>query len=199
MKPRVLISFHICIFLCAGLICAEACAVYEEPEITPPVFNQDLSLLAPEDFPGKILELEDIAGNHESPGIRSQAYYYAALAHVHYNNPSPDYAQALGNLDAYMGIDTAHPDMNKSEIAVGQFVLSQMVTTIQDYEKLQKSYAELRRQYRNTEDNRVFLGQQIEDLAKTIEIQRKEIAGLEDKIKKLDALHAEIEKKKKKK
>lgn len=173
--------------------------MYEEPEITPPVFNQDLSLLAPEDFPGKILELEDIAGNHESPGIRSQAYYYAALAHVHYNNPSPDYAQALGNLDAYMGIDTAHPDMNKSEIAVGQFVLSQMVTTIQDYEKLQKSYAELRRQYRNTEDNRVFLGQQIEDLAKTIEIQRKEIAGLEDKIKKLDALHAEIEKKKKKK
>jgi len=181
------------------LFCTEACAVYEEPAVTPPIFNQDLSLLAPEDFPGKITELEDIAGNHESPGIRSQAYYYAAQAHVHYNNPSPDYARALGNMDAFMAIDSEHPGKNQSEIAVWQFVISQMVTVLQDYEKLQKSYAELRQQYRNTEDNRVFLGQQIEDLAKTIERQRKEIAGLEDKIKKLDALHAEIEKKKKKK
>jgi len=199
MKPRVLISFHVCLCLCAGLFCTEACAVYEEPALTPPVFNQDLSLLAPEDFPGKITELEDIAGNHESPGIRSQAYYYAALAHVHYNNPSPDYARALGNLDAHMASGPEHPDQNKSELAVWQFVISQMVTVLQDYENLQKSYTELRQQYRKNEENRVFLGQQIEDLAKTIERQRKEIAGLEDKIKKLDALHAEIEKKKKKK
>ena len=199
MKPRILTPFLVVLFLSTGFVCTEACAVYEEPDITPPVFNQDLSLLAPEDFPGKITELEDIAGNHESPGIRSQAYYYAALAHVHYNNPSPDYARALGNLDAYMASGTENPGQNKSEIAVWQFVISQMVTTLQDYEKLQKSFSELRQQYRNAEDNREFLGQQIEDLAKTIESQRKEIAGLEDKIKKLDALHAEIEKKKKKK
>jgi septal ring factor EnvC (AmiA/AmiB activator) len=97
-----------------------------------------------------------------------------------------------------MAIDTEHP-REKGEIAIWQFVLSQMVTTLLDYEKLQKNYAELRQQYRNTEKNREFLGQQIEDLAKTIDRQKKEIAGLEDKIKKLDALHAEIEKKKRKK
>ncbi len=198
MKPKVLTQVTAVLFLCAGFIHFGACAVYEEPEMTPPVFRQDLSLLAPEEFPGKITELEDIAENHENPSVRVQAYYYAALACLHYNNPAPDYAQALRNLDAYMAIDTEHP-REKGEIAIWQFVLSQMVTTLQDYEKLQKSYAELRQQYRNTEKNREFLGQQIEDLAKTIDRQKKEIAGLEDKIKKLDALHAEIEKKKRKK
>ena len=199
MKSRVLAPFQVVIFLCAGMACLGACAVYEKPEIMPPVLNQDLSLLAPEDFPGMIAKLEDIAGNHENPSVRTQAHYYAALAHVHFNNPAPDYSRALGNLDAYMAIDTELPDKNKGEIAVWQSVFSQMVITLQGYEKLQNSYARLRQQYRSTEENREFLGQQIEDLAKTIERQRKEIAGLEDKIKKLDALHAEIEKKKKKK
>jgi DNA repair exonuclease SbcCD ATPase subunit len=201
MKPRAKILDLVMtgLILSAGVIAAGACAAYEKPETAPPVFDRDLSLLAPEDFAGKIEELEEIAENHEDPGVRAEAYYFAALAHVHYGNPQPDYSRALASLDAYMAIDAEHPRENRNEVAVWQFVLSQMVTTLKDYEKLQKSYEDLRRRYRSVEDNRKFLGQQVEELAKTIERHRKEIAALEDKIKKLDALHAEIEKKKKKK
>ena len=117
---------------------------------------------------------------------------------MHFNNPKPDYTKALANLDEYMSFNAEYP-REKGETEAWQSVLSQMITTLQSYEKLQESYEKLRKQYRNIEKNREFLGEQIQELAETIESQRKEIANLEDKIKKLDALHAEIEKKKKKK
>ncbi|MGB2905944.1 MAG: hypothetical protein WBB73_02520 [Candidatus Aminicenantaceae bacterium] len=199
MKARVTTQvLSVFLFLCAALLSSVACTMYEEPEITPPAFNQDLSQLAPEDFPEKITELEAIAQNHESSSVRCQAHYSAALALMHYNNPSPDYTRALVHLNVYMAADT-DPTRDKSEIAVWHFVLSQLNIMLSDYDTLQKNYAELRKQYQSADQSRKSLAQQIKDLDQTIERQKKEIAGLEDKIKKLDALHAEIEKKKKKK
>jgi uncharacterized coiled-coil DUF342 family protein len=198
MKPTIPAQVKATIFLCAGIVLYGACALYEEPEIAPPALSQDLSLVAPEDFPERIKELKGIAENHENPDIRIQARYYTALAYMHYNNPKPDYTEGLANLDEYMSINAEYP-REKDETAIWQSVLSQMISSLRDFEKLQKNYAELRRQYLNSDDNRKFLNQQMDELNQTIERQKKEIAGLEDKIKKLDALHAEIEKKKKKK
>ncbi len=198
MNPKI-ISLGTSIFLlCIGIVFNGACAQYDEPEIVPPSLSQDLSLVAPEDFPATIKRLMDIAQNHHNPDICMRARYTIALAYMHYNNPNPDYLEALVNLDKYMSFNTDH-SLEKSETAVWHSVLAQMITTIQNCEALQKDYEKLKQQYRGVEKNREFLGQQIQDLAETIKSQRKEIADLEDKIKKLDALHAEIEKKKKKK
>lgn len=193
--PQVL---TILLFLCTALLSSIACTMYEEPDITPPAFNQDLSQIAPGDFPEKIMEFEAIAQNHENPSIRGQAHYSAALALMHYNNPSPDYARALVHLDAYMASET-DPARDKSEIAIWHFVLSQLNTLLSESDMLKEKYAELRKQYQSADQGRKSLARQMKDLNQMLELQKKEIAGLEDKIKKLDALHAEIEKKKKKK
>jgi len=186
------------LFFCTVLLSSMACTMYEEPDITPPAFNQDLSQLAPEDFPDKITEFEAIAQNHESPSVRCQAHYSAALALMHYNNPSPDYSRALVHLDTHMASET-DPARDKSEIAIWHFVLSQLNILLADYDTMQKNYADMRRRYQIADQGKKGLSQQMKDLNLILERQKKEIADLEDKIKKLDALHAEIEKKKKKK
>ncbi len=170
----------------------------EEPEITPPSFSQDLSQLAPEEFQGKIDELASIADKHENAEIRTQAHYYAALAYMHYNNPSPDYSGALVHLDAFMASDS-EPGRDKNDVAVWHFILSQLNMLLSEHEMLKQSYVELEKKYLDSDRNNKVLSGQMRILNQTIETQKKEIAGLEDKIKKLDALHAEIEKKKKKK
>ena len=188
-------------FICVlwtAMISVAACAISEEPEITPPSFSQDLSQLAPDDFQNKIEELSSIAEKHENADIRTRAHYYAALASMHYNNPSPDYTGALVHLDAFMASET-EPAQDRSEVAVWHFVLSQMNMLMSEHEKLQQSYVELEKTSLESDRNYRVLSSQLKNLKQAIETQKKEIAGLEDKIKKLDALHAEIEKKKKKK
>ena len=198
MKQKLSIMAALISCLCLTFLFNGACTLFEEPEILPSPLNQDLSLVAPEDFPETIKKLEDISENHHNPDIRNKARYTTVLVYMHYNNPNPDYMKALANLDKYMSLTTDQTP-EKSETAVWHSILAQMITMLQKNEKQQESYETLRQQYRTTEKNREFLGNQIQELAETIKKQRKEIADLEDKIKKLDALHAEIEKKKKKK
>ena len=54
----------------------------------------------------------------------------------------------------------------------------------------------LSKEYESANKNRASLNKQIKDLADTIEKQKIEIGGLQETIKKLDAVHQEIEKKK---
>jgi DNA repair exonuclease SbcCD ATPase subunit len=171
-------------------------SLFRASELAPPAFREDFSLLAPEDFPEKIKQLEAISQNHKSLSMRTRALFYIGLAHLHYNNPSPDYSKALKYLDEYIAHDSDNKDID--EIVAWKSTLHTLDSSLREYEKLGKSYAELKQKYERANKNEKFLNQQMNDLTQRIEKQKKEIANLKETIKKLDAVHQEIEKKKKK-
>jgi chromosome segregation ATPase len=116
---------------------------------------------------------------------------------MHYNNPAPDYTRALKNLDEYITRDTENATID--EVVAWKAILLSMVNSMGEIRKLEQSLLQLQQQNSRADKDRKDLNRQIEDFSQTIERQKKEILSLEDKIRKLDALHAEIEKKKKKK
>jgi len=185
------------VLVIAALSFSGGCMLFKKPEVAPAILREDFSLLEPEEFPEKIKQLEEIAQNHESVSVRTQAYYYVAVAYMHYNNPAPDYTQALKNLDEYITRDTENATID--EVAAWKAILLSLVNSMGEIRKLEQSHAQLKQQYSRADKDRKDLNRQIEDFSQTIERQKKEILSLEDKIRKLDALHAEIEKKKKKK
>jgi chromosome segregation ATPase len=196
MKPRLMerIAYPAMI---AALLCSGGCMLFKKAEVVVSVLQEDFSLLEPEEFPEKIKQLEEIALNHESMTVRTKAFYYVAIAYMHYNNPEPNYPQALKNLDEYITRDTENETLD--EVVAWKAVLIELDRCMEEIRKLEKSIAQLRQQYARSDKNRKDSIRQIEELSQTIEQQKKEIMSLEDKIKKLDALHLEIERKKKKK
>jgi tetratricopeptide (TPR) repeat protein len=179
----------------AVLLSSGCCSLFRALGLAPPVFREDFSLLDPEDFPEKIEQLEEISQNHQSMSVRTRAFFYIALAHMHYNNPSPDYSEALKYLDEYIALDSDNKDID--EIVAWKSTLLTLYGSLQEVEKLERSYAQLKQEYESANKNRDFLNKQISDLGQMIEKQNKEIGSLQETIKKLDAIHQEIEKKKK--
>jgi len=195
MKHRA-INLVILLVIMAVLLSSGCCSLFRALGLAPPVFREDFSLLDPEDFPEKITQLEEISQNHKSMSVRARALFYIALAHLHYNNPSPDYSKALKYLDEYIAHDSDNKDID--EIVAWKSTLHTLDSSLREYEKLERSFAQLKQEYESTNKNRELLNKQINDLGQMIEKQKKEIGSLQETIKKLDAVYQEIEKKKKK-
>jgi tetratricopeptide (TPR) repeat protein len=180
--------------LMAVLLSSGRCSLFRALGIVSPVFREDFSKLDPGDFPEKIKQLEEIAQNHKSKHVRTRAVFYLALAYLHYNNPTPDYSKAAKYLDEYITLDSDNKDID--EIVAWKSTLLTLDNCLQEYEKLEKNYAQLKQQYESANKNNQSLNKQINDLGQMIEKQKKEISDLEEIIKKLDAIQREIEKKK---
>jgi len=194
MKPgaihQAIFFVTIAVFLSSG-----GCSLFRAHGLAPPVLQEDFSLLDPEDFPEKIKQLEEISQNHESMSVRTRALFYIALAHMHYNNPSPDYPKAVKYLDEYIALESDNKDID--EIVAWKSTVHTLDGSLREYEKLEKSYAQLKQQYERANKNRESLNKKINELSQVIENQKKEIESLKETIKKLDAVQQEIEKKKK--
>jgi DNA repair exonuclease SbcCD ATPase subunit len=197
MKPRA-VNKVIFILMMAVLLSSGSCSLFRALGLAPPVFREDFSLLAPEDFPEKIAQLEEIAQSHKSEQVRTRAVFYIAIAHLHYNNPLPNYSKALKYLDEYITLDSANKDID--EIVAWKSTLLTLESCLLEYEKLERDYTQLKQEYESANQNakkeRESLNKQITDLKQMIEKQKKEISSLQEIIKKLDAVHREIEKKK---
>jgi outer membrane protein assembly factor BamD (BamD/ComL family) len=187
MKPgaihQVILFFIIVVLLSAG-----CCSLFRAHGLAPPVLREDFSKLDPKDFPEKIKQLEEISQNHKSMSVRTRALFYIALAHMHYNNPAPDYSQAVEYLDKYIALESDNKDID--EIVAWKSTLHTLDSSLREYKKLEGSYALLKKEYERASKNREFLN-------KVIENQKKEIESLKETIRKLDAVQQEIEKKKK--
>jgi outer membrane protein assembly factor BamD (BamD/ComL family) len=194
MKQR---AIHQVIFLLmlAVLLSSGSCSLFRTPGMAPAVFREDFSLLDPKDFPEKIKQLEEISQSHKSMSVRTRALFYIALAHMHYNNPSPDYSKALEYLDKYIALESNNKDID--ETVVWKSTLHTLDSSLREYKKLETSYAQLKQENERANKNREFLNKKINDLGQVIENQKKEIESLEETIKKLDTVQREIEKKKK--
>ena len=127
--------------------------------------------------------------------VRTRALFYIALAHMHYNNPAPDYSNAAKYLDKYIALESDKKDID--EIAAWKSILQTLDSSLREYKKLEASYAQLKQEYARANKNREFLNKKISDLGQVIDSQKKEIESLKETIKKLDAVQQEIEKKKK--
>jgi tetratricopeptide (TPR) repeat protein len=183
------------LIIITGLFSSGCSLFFKEPVVIPPIFNEDFSELDPEEFPEKIKQLEDIAQNHESMSVRARAHLYIALAHIHYGNPLPDYSLALKHLDEYIALD---PDTERiDEIVIWMSILRDLDSSIRDYDELKKNYELLKQENVRANKDWKYLYQEKKELSKTIEKQKKQLLSLEEKIKKLDSLYLEIEKKKK--
>jgi len=187
MKPgavrQVLFPVVIGVLLSSG-----GCSLFSAKEPAPPPFREDFSLLNPQDFPDKIKLLEEISQNHKDMSVRTRALFYIALAHMHYKNPSPDYSKAVQYLEKYIATQSDNKD--RDELVAWKSTVQALDSALRENEKLEKSYAELKQQYEG-------VNKKIRDLGQVIEKQKKEIDGLKETIKKLDAVEQEIEKKKK--
>ena len=176
------------LFIIGVLLSSGRCSLFRAKAPTAPPYRENFSLLAPEDFPAKIKELEEISQTDPSVSVRTLALFYIALAHMHYRNPSPDYSQAVQYLDKYIAAESTNEDID--EIVAWKSIVQSLSSSLREYEKLEKSYAQLKQQYDRA-------NKKINELGQVIEKQKKEIESLNATIKKLDAVEQEIEKKKK--
>lgn len=186
---RVIFFVILAVSLSAG------CSLFRTHGPAPTVLKEDFSLLDPKDFPEKIKQLEDISQNDKSMSVRTLALFYIALAHMHYKNPSPDYSQAAAYLDKYIALSPDNEDID--EIVAWKSALLALDSSLQERKKLEGSYAQLKKEYERSINNRGSLNKKISDLGQVIANQNKEIESLKETIKKLDAVQQEIEKKKK--
>lgn len=185
-KPGAL-SRVVPLVVAAALLSSGCCSLFKTLAPSPPLLQEDFSLLRPEDFPAKIKQLEDISQNDKNVAVRSRALFYIGLAHMHYKNPSPDYPKAVQYLDKYIALEPARKDID--ETVAWKSVVQALDNSLREQEKLAKSYAQLKLQYDRSNRNG-------ESLAKVVENQ-KEIERLRQTIKELDAVQQEIERKRK--
>ena len=183
MLPR-LVPF----VLMAALLSSGGCSLFKTLAPSPPVLQEDFSLLRPEDFPAKIQQLEDISQNDKNVAVRARAVFYIGLAHMHYKNPSPDYPKAVQYLDKYIALESARKDID--ETVAWKSVVQALENSLHEQDKLARSYAQLKQQYDRSNKSG-------ESLAKVVENQKKEIERLRQTIRELDAVQQEIEKKRK--
>jgi chromosome segregation ATPase len=194
MKPetirQAIFISTIAVFLSTG-----CCSFFGAHGLAPTVLREDFSKLDPKAFPAKIKLLEDISQNDKSISVRTRALFYIALAQMHYNNTSPDYAKAVAYLDKYIALETANKDID--EIVAWKSVLHALDSSLLSFKKLEGEYAQLKKEYESANKNRGLLSKRISDLGQVIDSQKKEIESLKETIKKLDAVQQEIEKKRK--
>jgi len=96
--------------------------------------------------------------------VRIRALFYISLAHMHYKNPSPDYSQAVQYLDKYIAAESDNEDIDG--IVAWKSAVQALDSSLREYAKLEKSYAELKQQYDRA-------NKKINDLGQVIEKQKK--------------------------
>jgi len=180
--------------LVVALLSSGNCSLFRS-QGPPPALREDFSQLPPGDFPAKIKQLEDLSQNDKSPAVRARATFYIALAYMHYNNPAPDYAKAGQYLDTYIGLKPKGQDID--EIVAWKSIVTSLDRALREYEKLEKSYAQLKQQFDSSNKNRDLLAKRVNELGLVIANQKKEMESLKETIKKLDTVQQEIEKKRK--
>jgi septal ring factor EnvC (AmiA/AmiB activator) len=180
----------------AALLSSTSCSLFGIHGAAQPSLREDFSLLAPEDFPQKIKQLEDVSQNGKSVPVRTRALFYLALAHMHYRNPSPDYSRAAQYLDKYIALQSAQRDKSIDELVAWRSVVQTLDNSLREYEKLKKNYAQLKQQYDRANKTTEGLVKKVNELGQVIENQKKELERLKETIKELDAVQQEIEKKK---
>lgn len=194
-QARLLVKYA-AVVIAASQLWSLACALSQPAEVAPPVFSVDLSGLEPEAFPAKISELEDVSQTHSDPQVRARALYYLALACLHFNNPQPDYIRAINSLDHYISLGPSEERLN--EIVAWKSILKSLDSSLKEYETLMQRHALLTAELQKVNKDRSEKDRRIRELDQALETQKKDIAALQEKIRKLDALHREIQKKKKK-
>jgi hypothetical protein len=194
MKPGAIGQFIFLVMIVA-LLSSVNCSLFRARGSARPVLREDFSVLHPGDFPEKIKRLEEISQHDKSMSVRTRALFYMALAHMHYNNPSPDYSKAVQYLDKYIALESNRKEID--EIVAWKSVVHTLDSSLRQYEKLERSYAQLKQQCDSAIKNREVLVKKINDLGQVIENQKKEMEGLKETIKKLDTVQQEIEKKRK--
>jgi len=182
------------LILIGALISSFSCSLSARHGRFQPLLQEDFSLLAPEEFPPKIKQLEDISQNEESASVRTRALFYLALAHMHYRNPSPDYPKAIQYLDSYIALEPDKKDID--EIVAWKRTLLALDGALREHEKLAESFARLKQQHDRASKDRASLDKKISELGQVVERQKKELDGLKETIHKLDTVQQEIEKKK---
>jgi outer membrane protein assembly factor BamD (BamD/ComL family) len=182
------------LILMGALISSFSCSLLGRQGRSHPLLQEDFSLLAPEEFPPKIKQLEDISQNEANASLRARALFYLALAHMHYRNPSPDYPKAVQYLDTYIALEPDKKDID--EIVAWKRTLEALDGALREHEKLAESFARLKQQHDRASKDRASLDKKISDLSAVIERQKKDLASLKETILKLDTVQQEIEKKK---
>ena len=182
-----------CLVLVGILLSSGSCSLFRNQEPASPPLQEDFSLLAPEAFPQKIKQLEDISQYDKNLSTRTRALFLIALAHMHYKNPSPDYPKAVQYLDKYIALKSDKKDID--EMVAWKYTLQALDSSLREQGQLEKSYAQLKQQYDRSSRNTGSLDKKINDLGQVIERQKKEIENLKETIKKLDTVQQEIEKK----
>jgi hypothetical protein len=193
-RPRAMSQVIFPVVIVA-LFSSGSCSLLRGLGPAPPALREDFSVLRPEDFAGKIKQLEEISQNDKSLAVRTRALYYIALAHAHYKNPSPDYPKAVQYLDKYIGLETDRQEID--DIVAWKAVVQALDNSLRDAEKLEKSYVQLKQQSDSANKNKELLAKKITDLGQVIENQKKEIERLKKTITELDTVQQEIEKKRK--
>jgi hypothetical protein len=182
------------LILMGTLISSFSCSLSGRHGRFQPPLQEDFSLLAPEGFPPKIKQLEDISQNEANAAVRNRALFYLGLAHMHYRNPSPDYPKAIQYLDKYIALEPDKKDID--EIVAWKRTLQALDGALREHEKLAQSFAQLKQQHDRASEDRASRDKKIGELGQVIERQKKELDSLKETIHKLDTVQQEIEKKK---
>ena len=142
----------------------------------PAIFSQNPTTFEASDFKIAQENLTQITENHPDPVVRRKALYHLAKTMAHYNNPTPEYDQALIYFKQYIqeGEETPEGEETRNWIAVLQSFKAQS-------EKLSN------------------LITQKSNLERTILLLKQEITKLKNNIKKLDSLYLEMERKRRRK
>jgi SMC interacting uncharacterized protein involved in chromosome segregation len=193
-KPGTMAQGVYLVIITAALL-STGCSLFGVHGAGQPSLREDFSLLAPEDFPQKIKQLEDLSQQDKSMSVRARALFYLALAHMHYRNPSPDYSRAVQYLDKYIALQSAQNNKDIDEIVAWKSVVQALDNSLREYEKLKRNYAQLKQQYDRANKNTEGLVKKVNDLGQVIENQKKELERLKETIKELDAVQQDIEKK----
>jgi tetratricopeptide (TPR) repeat protein len=194
MKPRA-IGQTLFLVVIVVLLSSGSCSLFRAQGPAAPGIREDFSLLHPEEFSDKIKQLEEISQHDKSMAVRTRALFYIALAQMHYNNPLPDYSEAIQYLDKYIALESKRKDID--EIVAWKSIVRALESSLRQYEKLERSYAQLKQQSDSAIKNRELLVKKINDLGQVIENQKIEMESLKEIIKKLDTVQQEIEKKRK--
>jgi len=176
---------QILLLFCLTVFCS--CYCYQDH-----LYLEDHYLdLAADDFPGEIDRLLDLSRNHPNPNLRARAHLHLARLYLHRNNPRPGYQEAIRELRAYLSrppkIRPQERDHCLNQIALCTRILelSQMA---KDMRRQLEIHSDLRSEWNTT------LRQKDREIARL----KQELSRLEEKIKKLDSLYFQIQKKKKK-
>lgn len=152
--------------------------------------QKDYIKFSPQKFKDEIEKLQYIVQNSQSSSLRLNAHLCLALIHLHHKNPLPDYLSSLREFEIY--VSQKPNNQINDEILNFIKVLKLFKSTNSRFEEVKNEVSGLSKLNKKLEINIKIKKSEINKL-------KTEIEELKGKIKKLDSLYFQIEKKKRKK